>query len=324
MIQSPKSATPLAAGICLSILQGAALAAPAPPSSGIFQWQPFLGPFHSVLLHFPIGFVVMAFLVDLFYLRSRSADAKRIVGLTLLFAVLSSVATIFLGLMRSDSAEYDAKVLLHHRNYGIAVGLLVVITLVLHWIAFRGGENAPPRKGVRLGFRAFLLASMIVMVIAGHEGGNLTHGTNYLTKNAPPFVKQLIDEAPASAPAGQVSAGAANEGERFFAEKVKPIFDAKCASCHGPDKQKGEYRLDQKEVAFKGGETGKTAITPGEPLKSHLVNVVLLPPEDDDVMPPKGKRALTAEEVMTLVRWIQQGAPFPEAAGAAAAAGAGK
>ncbi len=312
MIQSPKSATPLAAGICLSILQGAAFAAPAAPTSGIFQWQPFLGPFHSVLLHFPIGFVVMAFLVDLFYLRSRSTDARRIVGLTLVFAVLSSVATIFLGLMRSDSAEYDAKVLLHHRNYGIAVGFLVVITLVLHWMAFRGGENAPPRKGVRLGFRAFLLASMIVMVIAGHEGGNLTHGTNYLTKNAPPFVKELIDDAPASAPAGQTGTGAANEGERFFAEKVKPIFDAKCTSCHGPDKQKGEYRLDQKEVAFKGGETGKTAITPGEPLKSHLVNVVLLPPDDDDVMPPKGKRALTSDEIMTLVRWIQQGAPFPE------------
>jgi uncharacterized membrane protein/mono/diheme cytochrome c family protein len=311
MNQPPKAAAvAIAITSLLAFLPGTAQAAAPLPQLALFLWQPFLGPFHSVLLHFPIGFVVMAFLVDLFYIRRRSADAQRIVGLILLFAVLTSAMTIFLGLMRSDTAEYDAKVLLHHRNYGIAVGGLVVTTLALHWLAFRGGESAATRRGLRLGFRTFLLASMIVMVIAGHEGGNLTHGTNYLTKNAPPFVKQLIEDAPETSP--QPGAMAADAGERFFAEKVKPILDSKCASCHGAEKQKGEYRLDQKEIAFKGGESGKLAIKPGEPLQSHLVNVVLLPADDDDVMPPKGKRTLTSDEVMTLIRWIQQGAPFPE------------
>jgi len=322
MNKPPKAAAVLITALLLFLcLQGTALAAAPLPVAAIFKWQPFLGPFHSVLLHFPIGFVVMAFAVDLLYIRRRSADAHRITGIILFFAFLSSLLTIFLGLMRSDTAEYDAKVLLSHRNYGIAVGVLVTVSLVLHWLAFRGGDTAPPRRALRLGFRAILLATIAVVTIAGHQGGNLTHGTNYLTKNAPPFMKLLIEEA-ADAPA-QPGAVAANEGERFFAEKVKPILDTKCASCHGADKQKGEYRLDQREIAFKGGESGKLAIKPGEPLQSHLVNVVLLPPDDDDVMPPKGKRALTSDEVMTLIRWIQKGAPFPEVAEAAPAA-AGK
>ena len=36
------------------------------------------------------------------------------------------------------------------------------------------------------------------------------------------------------------------------------------------------------------------------------------PADDDDVMPPSGKDPLTAEEIVTLIRWIQSGAPFPE------------
>jgi hypothetical protein len=44
---------------------------------GIFQWRPFVGPFHSILLHFPIGFVTMAFLVDPYYLwRPKAMNAK--------------------------------------------------------------------------------------------------------------------------------------------------------------------------------------------------------------------------------------------------------
>jgi uncharacterized membrane protein/cytochrome c5 len=322
----PVPAATLMAGLCLSGFgQATALAAAPSTPVALFQWQPFLGPFHSVLLHFPIGFVVMAFLVDLFSMRRGSRESHRIVGLILLFAVLSSLLTIFLGLMRSDTAEYDPKMLLHHRNYGIAVGALAVTAFALHWLAFRENGTGSPRRVLRLGFRVSLLATITVVTIAGHQGGNLTHGTNYLTKNAPQFVRQLIEEAAeAAVESAEAGAVAASDGERFFAEKVRPIFDTKCASCHGAEKQKGEYRLDEKAVAFKGGESGKTAIKPGEPLQSHLVNLVLLPQDDDDAMPPKGKRALTSDEIMILIRWVQQGAPFPETAHVAPADAAEK
>lgn len=71
-------------------------------------------------------------------------------------------------------------------------------------------------------------------------------------------------------------------------------------------KAKGDYRLDDPVVALKGGESEKVAIKPGDPLGSEFVRLILLPPDDDDVMPPKGKEALTGEEVLTIIRWIQR------------------
>src|SRR5437016_4256880 len=104
MRKLPKAAALLIAATFLSLcLQGTALAAAPAAAVGFFKWQPFLGPFHSVLLHFPIGFVVMAFFVDLYALCRRSAETQRIIGFILVFAVLTSAMTIFLGLMRSDT-----------------------------------------------------------------------------------------------------------------------------------------------------------------------------------------------------------------------------
>ena len=154
------------------------------------------------------------------------------------------------------------------------------------------------------------MASIIaLLVIAGHEGGNLTHGSNYLTKNAPGFVKALVEEEPASTSPDTPSGG--SESEKFYIEKVKPIFDTKCLSCHGPEKQKGKYRMDQPAIALKGGDSEKLAVKPGDPFASNLVRLILLPPSDDDVMPPAGKGTLTPDEVMHIIRWIQQGAPIP-------------
>lgn len=276
---------------------------------GIFQWRPFLGPFHSVLLHFPIGFVTMAFLVDLYYLWRRKPEVQQVISLMLGLSVATTLLTIALGLLRAGGAEYDARMLDSHRNYGIAVGALTVVTLILQRLGYGAGTDAAPNRLVRGGYRALLLGSIVLLVIAGHQGGNLTHGSNYLTKNAPEFVKVFVEDEPELADMALV---AASEEDKFFLEKVKPVFDTKCVACHGPEKQKGTYRLDQKAVALKGGSSEKTAIQPGSPLDSHLIRLILLPPDSEDVMPPAGKGSLTPEEVMAIIRWIQHGAHFPE------------
>ena len=46
-----------------------------------------------------------------------------------------------------------------------------------------------------------------------------------------------------------------------FAKEIRPIFAEQCLSCHGPEKQKGGLRLDQRQMALDGGESGKV-ITP--------------------------------------------------------------
>ncbi|NDF01397.1 MAG: hypothetical protein EB034_24485 [Verrucomicrobia bacterium] len=280
----------------------------AAEGGGIFHWRPFLGPFHSVLLHFPIGFVTMAFLVDLYYLWRPKVNVQPVITLMLGLSVATTVLTVVLGLLRATGAEYDPHMLEAHKNFGIAVGVLTVITLGLQWLGYREIAGDAPRKLLRGSYRVLLLVNIGLLIIAGHEGGNLTHGSNYLTKNAPEFVKSIVEDEPEPVAA---SATAGNEQEKFYVEKIKPLFDTKCLSCHGPEKQKGKYRIDQPAVALKGGDSEKLAVKPGDPFASNLVRLILLPPADDDVMPPAGKGSLTSDEVMNVIRWIQQGAHIP-------------
>ena len=93
-----------------------------------------------------------------------------------------------------------------------------------------------------------------------------------------------------------------------FRRDVAPILVKRCQACHGPDKAKGEYRLDTFERLKKPGESEAAPLTPGEPGKSAIYQLVVTHDEDDR-MPKKGER-LSDPQVATLKRWIEQGAPY--------------
>jgi len=100
-----------------------------------------------------------------------------------------------------------------------------------------------------------------------------------------------------------------------FEQEVRPILAASCYSCHGETKQKGGLRLDVKALALQGGDSGP-CIVAGNGAGSILVQYVAgLDP--DNIMPKKGDR-LTAEQIGILRAWIDQGARWPQAAGAVA------
>ncbi|WP_439620410.1 DUF1553 domain-containing protein [Gemmata sp.] len=93
-----------------------------------------------------------------------------------------------------------------------------------------------------------------------------------------------------------------------FDRDVKPVLAKHCFSCHGPDKQRGDLRLDRRADALKGGESGKPFVA-GKATESLLIHRVVA--TDDTKMPPKGER-LTAAEVATLNAWVEQGAVWPD------------
>ena len=99
-----------------------------------------------------------------------------------------------------------------------------------------------------------------------------------------------------------------------FAKEVYPIFKEYCVKCHGAEKQKGKYRIDSKEAAFKETDYGPT-IVPGQSEKSALIHMVcglvdemLMPPPSDK---PGESEKLTAEQIGILRAWIDQGAVWP-------------
>jgi len=94
-----------------------------------------------------------------------------------------------------------------------------------------------------------------------------------------------------------------------FAKDVFPILERQCFECHNAEKQKGELRLDTRELMLKGGDTG-AAFVPGKGAESLLVQRVMLPRDDDDAMPPKGD-GLTKAQQDLLKQWIDEGADWP-------------
>lgn len=105
------------------------------------------------------------------------------------------------------------------------------------------------------------------------------------------------------APGKPAAAGAVD-----FARDIQPLFRAHCGKCHGPSKQESDYRLDQREAAFKGGVLG-VAIVPGKPDESELLRRILSTDEAER-MPPKGER-LSAKDIETIRKWIKDGAAWP-------------
>lgn len=97
--------------------------------------------------------------------------------------------------------------------------------------------------------------------------------------------------------------------DQHFTEKVRPLLESRCVSCHGPDKVKGGLRMDSRAALLKGGDTGP-ALVPGKPSESLLLQAVMHSKKDLE-MPPKEK--LTSNDIAVLKRWIEEGAPWPTA-----------
>jgi len=102
---------------------------------------------------------------------------------------------------------------------------------------------------------------------------------------------------------------ASKESFDFFERKIRPILVRECQSCHGPDKQRSDLRLDRPSGLTRGGSSGEPLISPNNPEQSYLLRVVR---HDADVpaMPPKKK--LSTTQIADLTRWVKMGAPFPE------------
>ena len=104
-------------------------------------------------------------------------------------------------------------------------------------------------------------------------------------------------------------------GAEFFEKEVRPLLVSRCQSCHGSEKQKGELRLDSRAAALLGGGNGP-AVVPGKAGESPLVEAINY--GDLAQMPPKSK--LSAEEIATLTKWVEIGAPWPDSAPSSEAA----
>jgi cytochrome c553 len=98
----------------------------------------------------------------------------------------------------------------------------------------------------------------------------------------------------------------AEDGAVDYSRDVRPILAQNCFQCHGADEQKSGLRLDSVAATLEGGNSG-AAIVPGRSKESLLIQAVT-GAEDVTAMPPEGPR-LAPEQIATIARWIDAGAP---------------
>lgn len=246
----------------------------------------FVARLHPVVVHLPIGILVIAVIFQWMTISNRYLFLQPAVTIALFWGMLGAIIACVSGYLLAQSGEYDQELAGWHQWMGIAVAIFSFILYVLH------------KFYLRPSIARWLSLVMIIMIsITGHLGGTLTHGEGYLTAAFSDDKKETIK------PIANVQEAA------MYSDIVQPILSAKCYSCHGPSKQKGKLRLDNPESIMKGGEEGKVVI-PGKSDESELIKRIFLPIGDDDHMPPSAKPQLTENEVLLLHWWVNTGADF--------------
>lgn len=240
----------------------------------------YTGPYHPLLLHLPIGILFLAFLMQLFDWRSKKEQYQAAIQLALLIGMISAIFSAITGYGLSLAGGYEENLLQKHQYLGIGVALLSILVYLFH--RTKSAFYTPT---------FFLL--MVLLVGAGHFGGSLTHGADFLTsgkKNTQPLLTSM-------------------ESAVLFPDIIQPILKEKCVRCHNASKTKGELLMATIAGIQKGGESGALLVA-GDTLNSLLLKRIHLPLEEEKHMPPKGKKQLTTEEVQLLNWWIKEGASF--------------
>lgn len=262
----------------------------------------FLGRFHPLVVHLPIGILLLAALMEIASRSKRYAALSSAIPFVLLLGTASAFLAAILGYFLSWGGDYDASTLFWHQWLGI--GLAVVALLAYLWKI----GKLPALKLLSPQRLQLVLASLILllMTFTGHLGGSLTHGSNYLTYYMPQPLRSLAGLPPRKEPRPPITN---LDSAEVFADIILPMLEDRCQSCHNPSKKKGGLLLTSQEDILAGGKHGDVVVA-SKPEASELYKRITLPEDHDDFMPPEGKKPLTKNQVAAMEWWIAQGAPF--------------
>ncbi|MEL6649917.1 MAG: c-type cytochrome domain-containing protein [Bacteroidota bacterium] len=262
----------------------------------------FLGRFHPLLVHLPIGMLLLAGVMELFGRKEKYQALKGATGFVLMISAISAIGAAFLGWMLSQGGGYDEDLLFWHKWQGI--GLAVFATLA--WLIKAQPKKLKLPAALSKAYTPLLILSIFMLGLAGHNGGSLTHGEDYLFQYAPQPIRTIAGLPPKAEKRPPITD--IQEAE-VFADLVQPMLEQRCVSCHRAGKKKGDLRMDTAEQLRKGGDEGPVFVA-GNAEESNLFIRVNLPEEDEEHMPPEGKKPLSEKQIALLGWWIDAGAPM--------------
>ena len=260
----------------------------------------FFGRFHPLVVHLPIGFLVLAIVAELISRSSKFIHIQPATRFMWLLGFSSAFIAAIFGYLLSLGGGYDESTLFWHQWGGISI---TIISLIFY---LGKGHNRLVNKIInKQVYSMMVVICFVLLMITGHLGGNLTHGSEYLIHYAPQPIRTLagLPERKSAKRRLITSLDSAD----IFHDVLMPIFETKCISCHNADKKKGELILTGFSKIMEGGESG-SIVKPGSPMTSELFRRISLPHDHEDIMPSDGKKPLSQEHIALIEWWIELGA----------------
>ena len=253
----------------------------------------FLGRFHVLALHLPIGILLIAAVLEVLGRKRRDAGIASITPLVWCIGAATAVITVVLGWMHSLEPGFDGPDLARHRWWGVSVAVLSIIV----WIVKIAPSFAWRGRAVAAGG----LAVTVALFVTGHYGGTLTHGGMYLVEYAPAPLKALAGHETRAPVTDLASADP-------YQDIVAPLLAARCQGCHNESKRRGGLSMANYASLMAGGKSGKTVVA-NDTHASDLIRRISLPADHADFMPSDGKAPLSDAQVLAIGWWIGIGAP---------------
>jgi len=231
-------------------------------------WLQVTGRLHPMILHFPIVLIV-AYALSTWFMP-RFSDQL------LLWSAFAAVITALAGVFLSKESTYEGSGIQWHKWLGTGTSLILLFlylsSSLQKWLA---------------------ILPLGTVIIAGHLGGDLTHGEGYVLAPLRPSIRPIppFDQA------------------MTYADVVQPVLATRCMSCHNSSTTKGGLNMSDPHSFAKGGRNGKPWDTTAEG-GGLLLTRIHLPLDDRKHMPPANKTQLSDQEQKILYAWIKDGAPF--------------
>lgn len=263
----------------------------------------FIGRFHPILVHLPIGMLVIAFMMALAEKLNKNANYNQAIRFSLLLGSIAAVFAGITGYLLSRNGGYEADVLDFHQWLGIAVS---VFSLFTYWLYKTDGKSSSRFNKIRSQKFVLLLVIVLLIGFTGHYGGTLTHGKGYIKDAVPTNIKAFLG---IKAEEEEIAVLENVQEAQVYQEVIHPILKARCQSCHGEKKKEGGFALHSQENLLKGGDSG-SLLSKGSKEKSELYARLILPEGHEDRMPPKGRTPITENQIKLIAWWIDSGLDF--------------
>lgn len=263
--------------------------------NSLFQ---FFGNFHPLVLHLPIGALLAVFFMEVVHWIKPELNLEGANKLLLWFTAITLLPAVVFGFFLASGGGYKEEVLSFHKWLGWLTAFICSWLLVLRLWAFnKGGQK------IRI-YQSVLFVTVILLSLAGHFGGSLTHGPNYLTKDMPVELKELlgIEKTEAETIISNIEemkqAELSDQDNSWnaaisFADSVLPVLDNNCFECHNANKQKGDLRLDNVNWEMSSAENVK--------IWNNVFTEI-----NEGNMPPEDEEPLEDIEREQILNWISR------------------